>query len=237
MPMTWLRPVDLVEPAADPDAGVGDMHLVRRAAARDGDAFRIIMKTHNRRLYRLARGIVRNDAEAEDIVQEAYVRAFTHLDTFRAESSLSTWLSRIVMNEALGRLRQRVRYRDKVRDLQETDAEIIRFPYDQRSEDPERTIAQRQILRLVEKATDSLPTVYRTVFVARVIEGMSAEDTAELHGIKPETVKSRLNRARSLLRQHLSKEIGPLLLDAFPFAGRRCARLSLAVMVRIGFPH
>ncbi|RVA71156.1 RNA polymerase sigma factor [Mesorhizobium sp. M7A.F.Ca.CA.001.11.2.1] len=206
------------------------MQLVHRALARDGDAFRTIIKTHNQRLYRIARGVVRNDSEAEDIVQEAYVKAFAHLDAFRGDSSLATWLSRIVINEALGRLRKR---RKTVALPENPQAEIIRFPLNP-SDDPERTMAQRQILQLVEQATDSLPDVYRTVFVARVIEGLSIEETADLLGVRPQTVKTRLHRARALVRKALDDQIGPVLLDAFPFAGRRCERLTSAVMRRLG---
>lgn len=212
------------------------MALVRRALAREPDAFRAIIKTHNQRLYRIARGVMRNDAEAEDIVQEAYMRAFASLDAFRGDASLSTWLSRIVINEALGRLRRRKRL---VAMVENPQAEIIRFPLNpvglSPGDDPERTMAQRQILGLVERATDSLPDVYRTVFVARVIEGLSIEETAELLSVRPETVKTRLHRARILVRKALEDEIGPVLLDAFPFAGRRCERLTQVVMKRLGF--
>jgi RNA polymerase sigma-70 factor (ECF subfamily) len=208
----------------------GDMQLVRGAIARDADAFRTIIKTYNQRLYRIARGVVRNNSEAEDVVQEAYVRAFAHLDSFRGDASLATWLSRIVINEALGRLRKG---RRTVPLPQDPQAEIIRFPLNP-SDDPERTMAQRQIVQLVEQATDSLPDVYRTVFVARVIEGLSIEETADLLGVLPQTVKTRLHRARALVRKALEDQIGPVLLDAFPFAGRRCERLTTAVMRRLG---
>ncbi|RWD89434.1 RNA polymerase sigma factor [Mesorhizobium sp.] len=218
------------------DVIAGDMALVRRALAREADAFRLIIKTHNQRLYRIARGVVRNDAEAEDIVQEAYMRAFASLDAFRGDASLSTWLSRITINEALGRLRKKKRM---VAMPENPEAQIIRFPLNPSNlnpgDDPERTMAQRQILGLVERATDSLPDVYRSVFVARVIEGLSIEETAEILGIRPETVKTRLHRARALVRKALDDEIGPVLLDAFPFAGRRCDRLTQAVMRRLGF--
>ena len=206
------------------------MLLVHRAMAHEADAFRAIIKTHNQRLYRIARGVVRNDSEAEDIVQEAYVRAFAALATFRGDSSLATWLSRIVINEALGRLRKR---RRTVAMPASQEAQIIQFPLNP-SGDPERTMAQRQILRLVERATDNLPDVYRTVFIARVIEGLNVEETADLLGVRPETVKTRLHRARALVRKALDDEIGPVLLDAFPFAGRRCERLTEAVMKRLG---
>jgi RNA polymerase sigma-70 factor (ECF subfamily) len=209
-----------------------DADLVRRALARDGQAFRAIMTRYNQRLYRLARGIVGRASEAEDVVQEAYVRAFRNLDTFRGDSALSTWLSRIVINEALGRLRKQKR-EGKVTDLDAAQAEIIQFPGNA-SDDPERTMAQRQILHLVEEATDKLPAAFRSVFVARVIEGLSMEETAELLGIKPETVKTRLHRARQMVRKEIDARIGPVLMDAFPFAGRRCDRLKDAVMRRLG---
>jgi RNA polymerase sigma-70 factor (ECF subfamily) len=214
-----------------------DTELVRRALDRDASAFRTIMQRHNRRLYRIARSVLRSSADAEDAVQEAYVSAFTHLASYRGESGLAAWLSRITMNEALGRLRRR-RPTVDIATLEEMrpDAEVIQFPISAHSGDPERTMAQRQILRLVEQATDGLPEVYRLVFVTRVIEGMSVEETADLLGLKPETVKTRLHRARKLVREQLDKQIGPVLLDAFPFAGRRCEHLTEAVMKRLGLP-
>ena len=140
------------------------------------------------------------------------------------------------MNEAFGRLR-RQRPTVDIATLKEAraEAEIIQFPLSAQNGDPERTMAQRQILQLVEQATDDLPEAYRLVFVTRVIEGMSVEETAELLGIKPETVKTRLHRARQLVREQLNKQIGPVLMDAFPFAGRRCERMTNAVMQRLGF--
>jgi RNA polymerase sigma-70 factor (ECF subfamily) len=212
-----------------------DAALVRRVLARDAEAFRAIMQRYNRRLYRIARSVLRNNSEAEDVVQETYISAFTHLSSYRGESSLAAWLSRITMNEALGRLRQRRPTMDIAAfDETRTEAEIIRFPLSTQNDDPERTMAQRQLLQLVEQATDDLPEVYRLVFVARVIEGMSVEETADLLRIKPETVKTRLHRARQLVRDQLNKQIGPVLMDAFPFAGRRCERMTDTVMKRLG---
>lgn len=212
-----------------------DAELVRRALARDGMAFRTIMERHNRRLYRVARSILRNDSDAEDVVQEAYVKAFARLDGFRGESGLATWLSRIVMNEALGRLRrERPMVELDALEARRTEAQIIPFPHSGPSDDPERTMAQREILQLVEQATDNLPEIFRIVFVTRVIEGMSVEETAELLGLQPETVKTRLHRARRLVREQLDKQIGPVLMDAFPFAGRRCERMTNAVMKQLG---
>jgi RNA polymerase sigma-70 factor (ECF subfamily) len=213
-----------------------DLDLVQRALGREPEAFRAIMRKHNQKLYRIARSIVRNDSEAEDIVQEAYVTAFAHLASFRGEATLATWLSRIAINEALGRLRRRRRAASVIAsDMPE--AQIIRFPLNASGDDPERTMAQRQILKLVEETTDALPDVYRTVFVARVIEGLSIEETAELLHLKPQKVKTRLHRARDLMRKQLDERIGPIMLDAFPFAGRRCERLTTAVMKRLGLPE
>jgi RNA polymerase sigma-70 factor (ECF subfamily) len=214
-----------------------DAELVQRALARDDAAFRTIMERYNRRLYRIARSILRNDSEAEDVVQEAYVNAFAHLDGFRGESSLATWLSRITMNEALGRLRrERPAVELEAFEAQRAEAQIIQFPQTATSGDPERTMAQREILQLVELATDNLPEIFRIVFITRVIEGMSVEETAELLGLQPQTVKTRLHRARRLVRDQLDKQIGPVLMDAFPFAGRRCERMTKAVMQRLGLP-
>lgn len=223
------------EVALRENARSDESDLVRRALSRDGAAFRTIMERHNRRLYRIARAVLRDDSEAEDAVQESYVRAFANLGTFRGDSSLATWLGRIALNEALGRLRRR---RPAVpidtMEVLRTPAQIIQFPNAMTAEDPERTMAQREILRLVERATEALPEIFRTVFVTRVIEGMSVQETAELLDIEPETVKTRLHRARHLLRDQLESEIGPVLLDAFPFAGRRCARVTDAVLRRLG---
>ena len=216
-------------------AASADMELALRAKARDADAFRAIMRINNQKLYRIARSIIRNDSEAEDIVQETYVTAFAHLSSFRGEASLATWLSRIAINEALGRLRKRRRAASVISGESASNAHVIPFPLRASGDDPERTMAQRQILRLVEQATDTLPDVYRTVFVARVIEGLSMEETADLLRLKPQTVKTRLHRARALVRKQLDEQIGPIMLDAFPFAGRRCERLTTAVLKRLGF--
>ena len=223
-----MKPVPHVAVPSD------DAELVRRARARDSAAFRTIIERHNRRLYRIARSILWNDSEAEDAVQEAYVNALTHLGGFRGDSSLATWLSRITMNEALGRLRRKRSAMDlETFEAQRTEAQIIKFPQTATSDDPERIMAQREILQLVERATDNLPEIFRIVFMTRVIEGMSTEDTANLLGLQPDTVKTRLHRARRLVRDELDKQIGPVLLDAFPFAGRRCERMTNAVLQRL----
>jgi RNA polymerase sigma-70 factor (ECF subfamily) len=221
------------QPAATA-SGPADADLVRRALGREEAAIRAIMQANNRRLYRLARGILRNDGEAEDVVQEVYVRAFTHLESFRGESSLATWLSRIAINEALGRRRGRkpgAQWTAFPEDMLE--AQIILFPLSSASADPEKSMAQREIQRVVELAIDELPEAFRLVLIARVMEGMNIEETAELLSLKRETVKTRLHRARSMLRDNVEKKIGPVVIDAFPFAGRRCERLTEAVLKRL----
>jgi RNA polymerase sigma-70 factor, ECF subfamily len=228
-----MRPAPIPEgvPARSSDAD-----LVARASNRDEAAVRAIMQANNRRLYRLARGILRNDSEAEDVVQETYFRAFTHLESFRGDSSLSTWLARIAMNEALGRLR---RQRPSI-DLNTLapgvlEAQVIQFPLSAAApDDPEKSMAQREIQAVVEHAIDELPEPFRLVFITRVIEGMNVEETAELLDLKPETVKTRLHRARTMLRANVEKKVGPVMMEAFPFAGKRCARLTDAVLGRLG---
>ena len=208
--------------------------------AKDGHegAFRAIMQRHNRRLYRVARGILRDESEAEDAVQEGYVRAFTHLAEFRGEAKLSTWLTRIVVNEALGRLRrQRPTVELAVLDLAHgrEGAEIIPFPFaNAAAEDPERSAARREIRHLLERAVDDLPEPYRVVFVMRAIEEMSIEETASYLNMRAETVKTRLHRARRLLRDTLEAQLASTLTEAFPFAGARCARIADAVLDRLG---
>jgi RNA polymerase sigma-70 factor (ECF subfamily) len=227
-----MRPAQ-APPIAPP--GSTEAELVRRARERDEAAIRSIMQSNNRRLYRLARGILRNDSEAEDVVQETYVRAFTHLQDFRGDSSLATWLGRIAINEALGRLRrQRPNVEWTSLPPGTLEAQIIQFPLSAASEDPEKSMAQREIQHVVEHAIDDLPEAFRIVFITRVIEGMNVEETAEILGLKPETVKTRLHRARTMLRDNVEKKIGPVVMEAFPFAGKRCERLTEAVLQRLG---
>jgi len=140
------------------------------------------------------------------------------------------------MNEALAIVRRRAPLAiDIDPERAAASAEIIPFPAPP-SDDPERAMAQREILKLVEEATLKLPDAFRTVFMMRVVEGMSIEDTAEALDIRPETVKTRLHRARQMMREQLDRKLGPVLLDAFPFAGRRCERVTASVLHRLGFP-
>jgi RNA polymerase sigma-70 factor (ECF subfamily) len=218
----------------DPSA-LSDPELVALALKGDELAFRVIMERHNRRLYRVARVVLRNETEAEDVVQEAYLRAFTALPDFRGESSLATWLTRIALNEALGRKRKRRRTVEieAVIALEERSAEIIEFPTMRAEPDPERGVAQREIRQLLETAVDALPEAFRVVFVMRDIEELSIEETARFLDIRPETVKTRLHRARRLLRKSLDEHLASTLKESFPFAGARCARITEAVLERL----
>jgi RNA polymerase sigma-70 factor, ECF subfamily len=217
---------------------LGDAELVLLARRPDGDAFRVIMQRHNQRLYRLARAVMRNDSEAEDVVQEAYVRAFTNLATFRGDSSLATWLSRIVLNEAFGRSRRRRETVDltAIESRQQSQGQIIASPHSSPQIDPERAMAQREIQLILERAIDRLPETFRTVLVARVIEEMSVGETAILLGLRPETVKTRLHRARGLLKKALNKDADSDLIGTFPFGGERCERLTRMVLDRLSLP-
>ena len=216
-----------------PSPATTEAGLVCRAAAGDAAAVREIIRANNQRLYRLVRAVTRSNADAEDVLQEAYLHAFANLETFQGEASLSTWLSRIALNAAFMRIRAQRRLKRAAPDFHPAEAEIIPFPLSS-TIDPERVMAQRQLLHLVEKATDALPEAFRLVFVARVIEGLSVEETAALLDLPPATVKTRLHRARKLIRTRLEEQIGPVLIDAFPFAGARCDRLTEAVIEKLG---
>jgi len=214
-----------------------DSDLVALVLAGDGTAFAAIMTRYNQRLFRVARGVVRDEAEAEDVLQEAYVRAFAALPGFRGDAGLGTWLTRIVLNEALGRMRRR-RPTEQLevidQDAQTGDSRVVMFPGVNATSSPEAAAACSEVRRLLERAIDDLPEVFRLVFVMRDIEEMSIEETAANLFIRPETVKTRLHRARRLLRKNLDDKLSTVLRDTFPFQGARCARITQAVMARLG---
>jgi RNA polymerase sigma-70 factor (ECF subfamily) len=221
-------------PAEKPAESLSDQDLVKLARERDEQAIGAITRRYNRRLFRLARSILRDDSEAEDVVQEAYVRAFTGLDHFRGDSAFGTWITRIAMNEALGRLRRRRPTVDwQTYGENRSQAEVINFPGAAIANDPERYMAQSEIRVVLERAIDELPDAFRCVFVARIVEGMSVEETADLFGLRSETVKTRLHRARHLLRTTLERQLGPALTSTFPFGGRRCERMTATIIERL----
>jgi RNA polymerase sigma-70 factor, ECF subfamily len=214
-----------------------DKGLVELARSGDDAVFRTIMQRHNRRLYRVARGILGDDPDAEDVVQEAYVKAFENLARFRGDSSLATWLTRIAINEALGRKRKRRPTTDlsKVDILDEQgEVRVLIFPGVRVDSNPEADASRAEVRRLLERAVDDLPEVFRIVFVMREIEQMKVEETASQLGIPTETVKTRLHRARRLLREALQEKLGSALQDTYAFDGKRCERMTEAVLRRMG---
>ncbi len=221
----------MAAPNAVPETRPVEAELVRRAANREEEAIRAIIKQHNARLFRLARSVLRHDADAEDALQVGYVKAFAAMASFRGDSSLNTWLSRIVMNECLQRLRNgRANRRATVALEPEMEAQIIPFP---QAGDPEKSVAQRELVALVESAIDRLPDDFRLVLVARTIEGLSVEETATLLDLRPETVKTRLFRARKMLKSAMTDHLDPLLMNTFPFLGHRCERIANAVVTKL----
>lgn len=212
-----------------------DSDLVSLSIAGVPDAFGEIVTRYNQRLYRVARAILRDGAEAEDALQEAYLRAFAALDSFRGDASLGTWLTRIVVNEALTRLKRR-RPSEDVEALDRAGklgSDVIMLPGAAIAMNPEQSAALGEIRRLLERAIDKLPEPFRLIFVLRDIEGMSVEETAAQCGIPAATVKTRLHRARKLLRKDLDGTLSLALQDAFPFGGARCEQMRAAVLARL----
>src|SRR5579883_2077851 len=215
-------------PPADDDGSV-----VRRVLAGDSVAFALLMRRYNRRLYRLARAIVANDAEAEDALQEAYLNAFRCLRQFRGESSLGTWLSRLVVNECLARMRRSERRQNVIPMISSpADHEIEAVPSDEAGS-PDAATDRAQMRAILERRIDALPEAFRAVFALRSIEELSVEETAECLGIPAETVRSRHFRAKSLLREALAREIDLAERSVWEFAGERCDRIVARVLCRI----
>jgi RNA polymerase sigma-70 factor, ECF subfamily len=206
--------------------------LVSRIARRDEVAFEAMMRRHNGQLFRVARAILKEDAEAEDALQEAYLDAYRHIADFRGGARLSTWLTRIVVNQALMRLRRKgTRVVVPLDEWQDTrpgrrDAEMA----DDSSESPASATLRAEIRRLVERQIDELPLDFRTVFVMRDIDDMTVEETAAALDIPAATVRTRLFRARARLREALARELDSATLDVFAFDGARCDRIVEAAL-------
>ena len=215
-------------------AATTDDELAERAANGDEAAFEAIMRRHNRLLFRTARSILKVDAEAEDALQEAYLRAWRSLSTFRADSKLSTWLVRIVINEALGRLRRRsanVFPLDSATNAADSQTEpSMEDDPDQR---PECIAMRADVRRLMEARIDTLPEAFRTVFMLRAVEELSVEEVSDALQLPEATVRTRYFRARGLLRESLSRDIDLAMSDAFSFAGARCDRIVAGVLAQL----
>ncbi len=208
--------------------------FVEKARQHDEAAIRAIIQRYNQTIFRMVRAIVQSDAEAEDVVQEAYVRAFSNLESFRGDAAFGTWLIRIALNEALGRKRQR---RETDLSALETspsvDVMMEAFGMGHSPVNPESDAARAEIRALIETALDTLPEVFRIVFVMRDVEGFDIAETAALLELNPNTVKTRLFRARAMLREALSARVSPYFGDLFPFDGARCADMADRVLARL----
>lgn len=212
-----------------------DQEIVTRVRSGDTGLYEIIMRRYNQRLYRVARAILRDDGEAEDVIQDAYVRAYQHLDQFAGLAPFSVWLTRIAVHEALRRLQQRRRsqqFDDILQDedgIMNGDAQTVV----EASPDPEQRAAIAEVGRLLEEAVLDLPASYRTVIMLRDIEELSTAETAAALDLTEENVKVRLHRGRALMRDYLYARVGPSCKDAFPFMGARCDRVVLRVVDRL----
>jgi RNA polymerase sigma-70 factor (ECF subfamily) len=219
--------------AAPADVGPTDETLAGRARAGDRTAFELLMRRNNRRVYRTIRAVLRDGAEVEDAMQEAYVSAFTHLDQFQGTARWSTWLCRIAYNEALARVRRGKRFvsvdTSSEAGMKEMDTPKTTSP------DPERAVGDRELARVLEGAIDRLPDIYRSVLVLRQIDGLGVADTAAILDVAEEVVKTRLHRARTMLRTELEERIGAQLDETYAFGAHRCDRVVAAVMARLVF--
>ena len=223
--------------AAPNPASLDDDALLRRIRAGDRDSFSLLMRRYNRRLYRVARSVLRDDAEAEDALQDAYLQAYRALPAFRGESALGTWLTRIVVNAALMRQRKTGRLAEVIELGADFDADAAgpHAPDDSAGdvEQPDLAAFRSQTRRLIETGIDKLPAAFRTVFVLRAVEELTVEETAATLGIPEATVRTRYFRARAMLREALAREIDFAIEDAFGFDGARCDRIVNTVRSRL----
>ena len=214
-------------------AAADDSELLQSAREGNATAFDTLIRRHDRFLYRIARSVLLDDYEAEDVVQETFIKAFKGLENFRGEARLSTWLTRIALNEALARKRRR-RNTVELEALQHRTNALEPSPMIAPAQDPELSTAQQQIRKLLERAIDGLPDSLRTVFVMRDVEELSTAEAARLLGLGEPTVKTRLHRARRMLRELLGDQIAASLNDVFPFERQRCDLLVERVLTQVG---
>lgn len=209
-----------------------DDELVSRVRRGETGLYEMLMRRYNQRLFRVIRSVVTNDDEAEDVLQEAWVRAYEHLDQFAGRASFATWVTRIAFYEALARSRNSRRWAPLENPGGEIMAEAERRQTT--SETPEVEAERRQLGQMLEAAVDALPEAYRSVFVLREVEQLSTIETAECLELSEEAVKTRLHRSRALLRRDLESRLGPAITDAYAFLGSRCDRVVMRVLERIG---
>jgi RNA polymerase sigma-70 factor (ECF subfamily) len=211
---------------------ISDLELLERIRNGETGLYELIMRRYNQRLFRVIRSVVQDDREAEDVLQEAWVRVYEHLDQFAGRASLATWLTRVAFHEALSRARKGKRWAP----LEDETGEIMSYVNRQRepSATPEALAIQNQLGQILQSAVDGLSDTYRSVFVLRDVEGMGTTETAECLELSEEAVKTRLHRARAMLRHDLQTRIGPAIAETFLFMGARCDRTVIAVLDRIG---
>jgi len=215
-----MFPSTMQEPLTSP---LSDSEIVARVLAGERRLFEVVMRRYNQRVFRAVRSILKDDDEAQDAMQEAYVRAFMHLGEFRAEARLSTWLVRIAVNEALARLRK-----GKKTDPLEDETEVVGM-----GRDPEQATNDEEVRAVLEEAVDGLPETFRAVFMLRAVEQMSTSEVAEALDIPEDTVKTRLFRARGLLRDAVIARLEDGESKAFQFLRPRCDRLVASVLARV----
>jgi len=215
-----------------PIATLSDSEIVRRVRGGDRASFEILMRRHNQRIYRAARAIVKDESDVEDVMQQAYINAFTHLHQFEERSQFSTWLTRIAVNEALSR-RHRTRVASSITERLDGGRGDIVDTITSPDPTPEQQVYARELQRVLEEAVDGLPDTYRTVFMLRDIEGLSTSETGEGLGLGEEAVKTRLHRARAMIRRAVSSRIGAVAAGAFQFQAPRCDRVVAFVLDRI----
>ena len=214
--------------------GWSDQEVVDRVKAGDTGLYEIIMRRYNQRLYRVARAILRNDSEAEDVIQDAYVRAYQHLDQFAGRSTFSAWLTSIAVHEAFAR----IRFRDRNQQLEDTGQDgDISMNMVEPSLNPEQSASTAELGHFLEEAVLGLPEEYRTVIMLRDVEELSTAETAAALSLTEENVKVRLHRGRTMLKGWLLSRVGSKTKDAFPFMGVRCDRVVRGVFVRLAELH
>jgi RNA polymerase sigma-70 factor (ECF subfamily) len=221
--------------AATDTLALPDAEIVRRVCAGESALFEILMRRHNQRVYRVARAVVKDETEVEDVMQQAYINAFTHLHQFDERSQFSTWLIRIALHEAFGRRRKMQRTESVTgiqSNLDENRGELMDTIASPQA-DPERQAYAEELNRVLEAAVDTLPETYRTVFMLRDIEGLSTSETGEGLGLGEEAVKTRLHRARAMIRRAVTARIGAVAAGSFQFHAPRCDRVVAAVLARI----
>jgi len=213
-------------------ASLTDAEVVARVRAGETALFEILMRRHNQRVYRVARAVLKDETEAEDVMQQAYINAFTHLDQFAERAQFSTWLTRITVHEALARRRRRKAQAASSAADRDPDGEVMESLIAVEP-DPERQAYAAELGHVLESAIDGLPDTYRIVFMLREVEGLSTSETAAGLALREEAVKTRLHRARAMLRRAITQRLGSISAQTFQFHATRCDRVVAAVLTRI----